>query len=96
MIAVNLVGIWPRQGEKVKIFSLDNVVNGDQNYVELEVDVFEKKAYVKVYALNWWRLEIVYLIQSSNRHILKVELLEVVKLEIVDLVKPLNWDILKL
>jgi|TARA_B110000116_G_C16306293_1_gene346060 hypothetical protein len=52
MISVNLVGIWRRQGEKVKIFSLDNVVNGDQNYVELEVDVFEKKAYVKVYALN--------------------------------------------
>ena len=52
MLSVTLVGIWRREGEKVKIFSLDNVVNGDQNYVELEVDVFEKKAHVKVCALK--------------------------------------------
>ena len=52
MISATLVGIWRRQGEKVKIFSLDNLTNGDQNHAELEVDIFQKKAYVKVYSLN--------------------------------------------
>jgi hypothetical protein len=52
MIAVNLVGIWRRQGEKVKIFSFDNLSNGDQSHAEFEVDVFQKKAQVKVYSLN--------------------------------------------
>ena len=52
MISATLTGIWRRQGEKVKIFSLDNASNGDQNYVEIEVDVFLKKAHVKLYSLD--------------------------------------------
>ena len=52
IISATLIGIWRRRGEKVKIFSLDNLTNGDQNHAELEVDVLQKKAYVKVYSLN--------------------------------------------
>jgi len=52
MVAAVFRGIWRREGAKVKIFSLDNVNNGDQNLAVIELDVLGKQALVTAYSLN--------------------------------------------
>ena len=52
MVAAAFRGIWRREGAKVKIFSLDNVSNGDQNLAVIELDVIGRQAVVTAYSLN--------------------------------------------
>ena len=52
MIAAVFRGIWRREGANVTIFSLDHADNGDQNFVQIELDVRAKKATATVYSLN--------------------------------------------
>jgi len=51
MLTASAQGIGRRSGGVIKLFSLDNGSNGDQNFVVLEVDVMKKSASVKVYSV---------------------------------------------
>jgi hypothetical protein len=51
MLTASLQGIGRRSGGVIKLFSLDNVSNGDQNFSVGEVDVMKKSASVKVYSV---------------------------------------------
>ena len=51
MLTASAQGIGRRSGGVIKLFSLDNGSNGDQNFVVLEVDVMKKSAAVKVYSV---------------------------------------------
>lgn len=52
MISGSFRGIWRRNGANLTIFSLDNASNGDQNFVQIDVDVLKKQAVAKVFSLN--------------------------------------------
>ncbi|HJN45741.1 MAG TPA: hypothetical protein QF572_16360 [Vicinamibacterales bacterium] len=51
MLSASLRGIGRRSGGIIKLFSLDNVSNGDQNFSIIEVDALGKTASVKVYSV---------------------------------------------
>jgi hypothetical protein len=51
MLTASLQGLGRRSGGVIKLFSLDNVSNGDQNFSVGEVDVMKKSASVKVYSV---------------------------------------------
>jgi hypothetical protein len=52
MVSAIFRGIWRREGGKLKIFSLDHVSTGDQNFGVIELDVLAKKASGTIYNLN--------------------------------------------
>ena len=52
MISVSVTGLWRREGAKFLLFNLDALSNGDQNYVEISVDLNSKEAAVKAFTLN--------------------------------------------
>jgi hypothetical protein len=51
MLTASLQGIGRRSGGVIKLFSLDNISNGDQNFIVGEVDVMKKSAAFKVYSV---------------------------------------------
>lgn len=52
LISGSFRGIWRRDGGRLTIFSLDHASNGDQNFVQIDVDVRNKQAVATVYSLN--------------------------------------------
>ena len=51
-ISAYLQGTYRRDGVQIRLFSLDLGSNGDQNFVDVEVDVREKTARAKLYGLS--------------------------------------------
>lgn len=52
MVSGSLRGVGRRDEGKLKLFSVDNTNNGDQNLSVWEVDILNKSASLKVYALR--------------------------------------------
>lgn len=46
------MGTFSRDGSKMKVFFVDYVTNGDQNFVRFEVDLIEKQSSVSFWSLK--------------------------------------------
>ncbi|MAD20168.1 MAG: hypothetical protein CMJ52_08265 [Planctomycetaceae bacterium] len=52
MLAGKIAGVWRRDGGRIRMITLDDVSNGDQVIVHLDVDLPADSAHLKVYQID--------------------------------------------
>ena len=52
-VTANLTGIWRKRGTKYVVYSLDNLNNGDHNFVSINIDTLKNKINIDVETLDY-------------------------------------------
>ena len=52
-VTANLTGIWRKRGTNYVVYSLDNLNNGDHNFVSINIDTLKNKINIDVETLDY-------------------------------------------
>ena len=52
-VTANLTGIWRKRGTNYVVYSLDNLNNGDHNFVAINIDTLKNKINIDVETLDY-------------------------------------------
>ena len=52
-VTANLTGIWRKRGTNYFVYSLDNLNNGDHNFVSINIDTLKNKINIDVETLDY-------------------------------------------
>ena len=52
-VTANLTGIWSKRGTNYVVYSLDNLNNGDHNFVSINIDTLKNKINIDVETLDY-------------------------------------------
>jgi hypothetical protein len=52
-VTANLTGIWRKKGTNYVVYSLDNLNNGDHNFVSINIDTLKNKINIDVETLDY-------------------------------------------
>ena len=52
-VTANLTGIWRKRGTNYVVYSLDNLNNGDHNFVSINIDTLKNKINIDVETLEY-------------------------------------------
>ena len=52
-VTANLTGIWRKRGTNYVVYSLDNLNNGDHNFVSITIDTLKNKINIDVETLDY-------------------------------------------